>query len=84
VKDDAKGNPMQTLVTATSRPNRESGLRSHNEVARVMRRAGYSDEFITNVLSHLTDPIDLHRDQQILGHYRLSPERLMDRLGGSP
>lgn len=58
--------------------------RSHREVARVLRRAGYPDEFITEVLSHLLDPIDLQRDQQVLGRYGLSPERLMDRMGGSP
>jgi hypothetical protein len=75
---------MKTLLTGTSRPSGDSGLRPHNEVTRVMRRAGYSDEFITDVLSQLPDPVDLQRDQQILGRYRLSSERLMDRLGGSP
>lgn len=68
----------------TSRRNRDSGRRSHKEMARVMRRAGYSDEFTSKVLSQLPDPVDLQRDQQILGRYCLSPERLMDRLGGSP
>ena len=58
--------------------------RSHEEAARVLRRAGYSDEFISEVLSQLPDPIDLQRDQQILARYGLNPERLMDRLGGSP
>ena len=58
--------------------------RSHEEAARVLRRAGYSDEFISEVLTQLPDPIDLQRDQQILARYGLSPGRLMDRLGGSP
>ena len=58
--------------------------RSHEEAERVLRRAGYSDEFIREVLSQLPDPIDLERDQQILTRYGLSVERLMDRLGGSP
>jgi hypothetical protein len=53
-------------------------------MARVMRRAGYSEEFFNEVLSQLPDPVDLRRDQQILGRYGLSSERLMDRLGGSP
>ena len=75
---------MKTLLTGTSRPSRESGLRSHTEMARVIRRAGYSDEFISEVLSQLPDPIDLQRDQEILARYGLSPERLMDRMGGSP
>lgn len=61
-----------------------SGGRSHEEAAHVLRRAGYSDEFIREVLSQLPDPIDLRRDGPILARYGLSPERLMDRLGGSP
>ena len=64
----------------TSRP----ASRSHDEAARVLRRAGYSEEFIREVLSQLPDPIDLRRDQQILARYDLSPERLTDRMGGSP
>ena len=75
---------MKTLHTGKRRPGRDSGLRPHNEMARVMHRAGYSDEFIGEVLNHLPDPIDLDRDQQTLVRYRLSSERLMDRLGGSP
>jgi len=62
------------------RPSR----RSHDEASRVLHRAGYSDEFIRDVLSQLPDPIDLERDQEILARYGLGPERLMDRLGGSP
>jgi hypothetical protein len=58
--------------------------RTHEEFARALRRAGYSDEFISDVLSQLPDPIDLQRDQQILARHGLSPERLMDRMGGSP
>lgn len=58
--------------------------RSHEEMARVLRRAGYSDEFIREVLGQLPDPIDLQRDQAILARYGLSPERLMDRFGGGP
>jgi hypothetical protein len=61
-----------------------SAARSHEEAARVLRRAGYSDEFIHEVLSQLPDPIDLERDQQILARYGLTAERLMDRMGGSP
>jgi hypothetical protein len=58
--------------------------RSHEEAARVLRRAGYSDEFISEVLRELPDPIDLQRDQHILARYGLNPERLMDRMGGGP
>jgi hypothetical protein len=53
-------------------------------MARVMRRTGYSNEFISEVLGQLRDPVDLRRDEQILIRYGLSSERLMDRLGGSP
>jgi hypothetical protein len=67
-----------------SAPDRDSGLRSHEEVAQVLHRVGYSDEFISEVLGHLADPVDLWRDQPILVRYGLSSERLMDRLGGSP
>jgi hypothetical protein len=59
-------------------------LRSHAEAARVLRHAGYSDRFISEALSQLPDPIDLQRDQEILARYGLSPERLMNRMGGSP
>jgi hypothetical protein len=59
-------------------------FRSHEEATRVLRHAGYSDEFISEVLSQLPDPIDLQRDQQILARFGLSPERLMERMGGSP
>lgn len=58
--------------------------KSHEEAARVLRRAGYSDDFIHEVLSQLPDPIDLQRDGQILARYGLTSERLMDRMGGSP
>ena len=71
---------MNSLVTG-SRP---VTLRSHKQFVRVLRRAGYSDEFIGEVLSQLADPVDLRRDQQVLVGYRLSSERLMDRLGASP
>ena len=60
------------------------GQQSHEEAARILRRAGYSDEFIHEVLSQLPDPIDIQRDQGILARYGLNNERLMDRMGGSP
>ena len=74
----------KTPLTDAHPAIRDSGLRSHKEMARVMRRAGYSDEFISEVLSQLPNPMNLQRDQQILGRYGLSSEQLMDRLGGSP
>jgi hypothetical protein len=58
--------------------------RSHEDAAKIMHRAGYPDDFIHEVLSQLPDPIDFQRDQEILGRYDLTAERMMDRLGGSP
>lgn len=58
--------------------------RSRDEMERVLRRAGYRDEFIGDVLEQLREPIDLQRDQEILARYGLSAEGLMDRMGGSP
>lgn len=58
--------------------------RSHEEAARTLRGAGYSDEFIRELLSQLPDPIDVQRDEPIFSRYGLSPERLMDRMGASP
>jgi hypothetical protein len=49
-----------------------------------MRRAGYTDEFIREVLSELPDPIDVERDEHILARYGLNSDRLRDRMGGSP
>jgi hypothetical protein len=65
-------------------PSNVALLQSHKEFMRVLRRAGYPDDFISAVRSQLRDPIDLQRDQQILARYGLSTERLMDRMGGSP
>jgi hypothetical protein len=76
--------PMKTHTSVQSRRSRDSGLRSHAQFTEVLRRAGYSEEFIVEVLGQLSDPIDLQRDQQILARYQLSSERLTDRLGGSP
>jgi hypothetical protein len=59
-------------------------LYSHAEAARFLRRAGYSDEFIDEVLSQVPDPIDPRRDQEILGRYGLTAEQMMDRMGSSP
>jgi hypothetical protein len=66
------------------RVSSDPASRSHEQVRRVLRRAGYPDEFIDEVLGELPDPIDLRRDEHILGRYGLSSERLMERLGGSP
>jgi hypothetical protein len=61
-----------------------SETRSHEEVERVLHRAGYSEEFIHEFLSQLPDPVDLDRDEPIFARYGLSSERLMDRRGSGP
>jgi hypothetical protein len=58
--------------------------RSHEHVAQVLRRAGFSAEVIRELLGQLPDPIDFQRDEQILARYGVGPEQLMNRLGGSP
>ena len=62
----------------------EPGIISHEQMTRMLRGAGYSEEFISEVLRQLPDPFDAEREGNILGRYRLSLERLMDRMGGSP
>jgi hypothetical protein len=76
----AGGDPGGPLL----RRQLDRALRSHKEAARLLRRLGYSDEFISEVLSQLPDPIDPERDEPVLARYGLNPERLMDRMGGSP
>jgi hypothetical protein len=44
--------------TRRNRPERDSGLRTHEDFTLVLRRAGYSDEFISEVLGQLSDPIN--------------------------
>jgi hypothetical protein len=56
----------------------------HEKVTRLLRREGYSDGFISEVLRQLPEPVDVQRDQEILGHFGLSPEQLMDRMGAGP
>lgn len=59
-------------------------LRSHEEAVRVLRRTGYADESIREILRELPDPFDLQRYSEILARCGVSPELLMDRMGGSP
>jgi hypothetical protein len=58
--------------------------RSHEEVAQVLRHAGYPDDFIREVLAELPDPVELERDDPILARFGLGADRLMQRLGSSP
>jgi hypothetical protein len=57
---------------------------SKAEVARVLRRAGYSEETIRAIHDQLDDPIDLDRDAETLLRYGISREHLTETMGGSP
>ncbi len=59
---------------------------SHAEAARLMRRGGYSQERIDQVLQELPDPFDMdsqHNEAVFLKH-GITYGRAMDRMGGSP
>jgi hypothetical protein len=59
-------------------------LRSHAEVERYFRKAGYSQEQIEDLLRHLPDPIDTERDAEALFKLGVGVGALVDRMGGSP
>jgi hypothetical protein len=54
---------------------------SHAEFDQLLRRVGYPPELIEKIAAQLPDPIDVDRDSRILGHYGLTREHIMDRLG---
>jgi hypothetical protein len=57
---------------------------SHAEVRGVLRRAGYSEQQIEDVLRDLQDPIDTDRDGDALLKQGISVGTLMNRMSGSP
>ena len=59
-------------------------LISHADAEQILRRAGYSQERIAEVLGRLPDPIDTERDGDELFKQGISTGGLMDRMGGSP
>lgn len=62
----------------------EARLVSHAEAARVLRKAGYSQEEIQELLRDLPDPIDTERYGDEIARRGISMSQLMDRMGGSP
>jgi hypothetical protein len=62
----------------------KSHLVSHAAAEQVLRRAGYSQEQIDDLLRHLPDPIDTERDGATLVELGLSVSSLLNRMGGSP
>jgi hypothetical protein len=59
-------------------------LVSHAEAKRLLRRAGYRQEQIEQLLRQLPDPIDTKRDAAAIFKLGLSVDHLVDRMGGSP
>ena len=59
-------------------------LVSHADARSVLRRAGYSEQQIADVLRDFPDPIDTERDSEALLRRGISAGRLMDRMGSSP
>jgi hypothetical protein len=57
---------------------------SHAEAEPVLRRLGYSQEQIDDLLSELPDPIDGEREAEALFKLGLSIGTLRDHMGGSP
>jgi hypothetical protein len=62
----------------------ERRLVLHAEVERILRRTGYNQRQIEDVLRDTPDPIDTERDSEALFKHGLSLGSLMDRMGGSP
>jgi hypothetical protein len=62
----------------------DAGASPKAELARVLARAGYSVSTIDELLAQLQEPIVSPRNGPVFGRYGISPEALMDRLGGSP
>jgi hypothetical protein len=62
----------------------EPKLYSHAEAEDALRRAGYSQELIEDVLRDVPDPIDADRDAEAFLKHGLTVDALTDRMGGSP
>ena len=57
---------------------------SHAELTRVLRRAGYSQQQIEDLLRELPDPVDTERDRGELFKHGITVGSLMNRMSGSP
>jgi hypothetical protein len=62
----------------------ESRLISHEEVERILKRVGYTQQQIETVLRDFPDPIDLDRSRDEFLRHGISLGGLMDQMGGSP
>jgi hypothetical protein len=59
-------------------------LRSKATLLGVLRRTGFAEETIRAVERAVRDPVDLRRDGNLLAHYGITRDGLVDRMGGSP
>jgi hypothetical protein len=50
----------------------------------MLRRVGYSEQQVEDLLRDLPDPIDADRDAAELSNRGLTVDRLRDQMGGSP
>lgn len=57
---------------------------SHAVARQVMRRMGYPQERIDEVLRQFPDPIDSERDAETLAKCGMDVESFMDRMGTGP
>jgi hypothetical protein len=56
----------------------------HADAERILRRAGYSDQQIGDVLRDFEDPIDTRRDAEALFKHGITVGSLADQMGASP
>jgi hypothetical protein len=57
---------------------------SQAEFCRVLRRAGYPEDVLEDLVAQLPDPIDVDRDEPVLQRYGVTLDHLTDLMGGSP
>lgn len=62
----------------------ERDLRPKPVVLALLRRTGVPEETVQALDAALEDPVDLRRDGDLLARYGITPEVLIDRMGGSP
>jgi hypothetical protein len=61
----------------------ETGLRDKAEALAALRRAGVPPETIRALDAVLEDPVDLTRDAEVLAHYGITRDAVVDWMGGS-
>lgn len=57
---------------------------SHAEFCQVLRRAGYPEDVLDEIVAQLPDPIDVDRDEPVLERCGVTLDHLTDLMGGSP